>query len=93
MERGMRFETYPPMFEDYLGMVENKNYDDEVRVFVVPEEWGKKWIVNNCGSIEEFFDEWTWDDGLAMHTDAKADGVLISEWTELRDYRDYTKHA
>jgi hypothetical protein len=94
MERGMMFETYPPMFSDYEGRIENENYDDEVLVFVVPEEWCKNWIQKNCNcSVCEFFETWDWDDGNNMWTDAHRDGVLIAEWIELRDYRDYTNQA
>ena len=90
MERGISFETYPPMFKDYGTMVENENYDDEVLVFVVPEKWCRKWIRENCEcSVPVFFETWDWDDGDRMWTDAKRDGVLIAEWIALRDYRDY----
>lgn len=94
MTRGMRFETYPPMFSDWENGIENENYDDEVLVFVVPEEWGEAWIEKNCNcSVREFFETWDWDDGEQMNMDANRDGVLIAEWIELRDYRDYANHA
>lgn len=62
--------TYPPMFTDYENMIENENYDNEVRCFDVPKDWAVAWIRENMGmSLEEFWHEYTYDDTIQMYGD------------------------
>lgn len=83
--RTIFFDTYPDYFLDDEEEVENYNYDDELIVIEVPEDWAVNWIKAELGmSLEEFLNEYTWDDTLEMRYSANADGVLISEHTEPR---------
>ena len=38
------YATYPDMFLDYDEMLENSNYDNELREFTVPTQWATAWI-------------------------------------------------
>ena len=88
------YETYPPMFSDYENDIENENYDNEMRMFTVPAYWGIKWMREEAEMTKAEFDtEYTWDDTFSMYEDACREGVIINEWIELRDCRDYTNHA
>lgn len=73
----MTFETYPDMFTDYENNIENENYDYEMRVFSVPDEWLVRWFdLNGIKSLNAFESEYTWDDTWQMYCDAGIDGVL-----------------
>lgn len=81
----IQFDTFPDMFTDYENLIENENYDNELIVFEVPRDWAINWIKTELGmSLEEFLNEYTWDDTLAMRYKADADGVLMNEHTEPR---------
>lgn len=81
------FWTYPDYYDlaDHGIEIENDNYDNELIVFEVPRDWAINWIKTELGmSLEEFLNEYTWDDTLAMRYKADADGVLMNEHTEPR---------
>ena len=79
------YDTYSDMFTDDKHMIENENYDNEIRWFEVPEEWANKWVKEHGFSgFEEFDNEYTWDDSIQMYEDAKAEGVLISTEIDQR---------
>ena len=73
-------ETYPDMFLDYEEGTENPNYDNETRVFCVPLEWAKRWIeIIADMTMEEFENEYTWDESFAMYEAAVEDNVILYE--------------
>lgn len=77
-------ETYPPMLSDYDNDVENENYDNEIRVFAVPRDWALKWILDFGMTLEDWLDDYTWDDTFQMYSDAVSEEVLIRETIEPR---------
>lgn len=78
--KSLTFDTYPDMFTDYENRIENENYDNEMRVFEVPEDWALKWIAENAPwDVPKFWKENTWDETYAMYEDAIREGVLIKE--------------
>lgn len=86
MIKGISFETYPPCFNEDGS--ENENYDNEVKVFVVPHEWAERWLRKNYDcSIAEFLETYDWDGTVQMNYDAAVDGAILLEWIELRDFR------
>ena len=73
------YGTYPDMFTDYENMIENEDYDIQMREITVPTAWAKEWVQEHCDmSLDEYENEYTWDDSIQMYEDAKAEGVLIS---------------
>ena len=73
------FETYADMFSDYDRYVENENYDNELRQFVVPKGWAVDWVfIHYRMGFDDFMDEYTWDDTYEMYTSAVKGNVLIS---------------
>ena len=79
------YETYPDMFTDYEELIENENYDDEIRFFEVPEEWAYGWTKEHgFTGLDEFNNEYTWDITYDMWEDAKAKSILISEHIDSR---------
>lgn len=73
------YGTYPDMFTDYENMVENEDYDVQMREITVPTAWAKEWVKDHCDmTLDEYENEYTWDDSIQMYEDAKAEGVLIS---------------
>ena len=85
MAKTITFDTYPDMFLDYEEHIENENYDNETRVFEVPEVWALKWISKKAPwDVPEFWDEYTWDETYGMYEDAIRDNVLIAEHIESR---------
>ena len=87
MEKGIHYDTYPPMMSDYENCIENENYDNEILWFCVPDEWAFEYIVQETdyNGFEDFEAEYTWDDTLQMYECALRDGVLISE--EIKERR------
>lgn len=80
------YDTYPDMFLDRDCTIENENYDNELRVFTVPEAWATEWIRHECKMTPAEFDDWyTWDVTYQMYADAIDEKVLIS--TEIIDRR------
>lgn len=80
------YATYPDMFLDYDEMLENSNYDNELREFTVPTQWATAWIRRECKMTPAEFNEWyTWDVTDQMYADAVREKVLIS--TEIIDCR------
>lgn len=77
-------ETYPPMFSDYDNYIENEDYDDTIRVFSVPKQWAVDWIKHSGYTLDEFLQEYTWDETYEMYEDANSEAVIISEWIEER---------
>lgn len=76
------YDTYADMFTDYDGLIENENYDYECRIIEVPIAWASTWVHRNREmTLNEFWDEYTYDDTIQMYEDAIKDGVLIREWT------------
>ena len=79
------YETYPDMFTDHENLIENENYDDEIRFFEIPEEWADGWAKEHgFTGLDEFNNEYTWDITYDMWEDAKAKGILISEHIDSR---------
>ena len=80
------FDTYPDMFTDYENMIENENYDNELRLFTVPRDWATEWIRKHCDGItlEEFEYVYDWDWSYQMYEDALTEGVIIEEHMEER---------
>jgi hypothetical protein len=80
------YETYPDMFTDYEELIENENYDNEIREFTVPEAWATEWMLRECKMTPEEFNDWyTWDVTDQMYLDAINEKVLVS--TEIIDGR------
>lgn len=85
------FDTYPDMMKDYERGIENDNYDNELRIFTVPEAWAAGWIKQFFYEVElddlgyDYFETvYSWDDTYQMYSDAHAAGVLIEEHIEPR---------
>lgn len=77
------YDTYADMFTDYDGLIENDNYDYECRIIEVPIAWASAWVRMNCEmTLNEFWNEYTYDDTFRMYEDALTDGVLVREWIE-----------
>lgn len=71
--------TYPDMFLDNDCKVENENYDNEFREFTVPLGWAVEWMKSKCNqTLNEFLDEYTWDETIQMYDDARHQNVLYS---------------
>lgn len=80
------YATFPDMFLGYDEMLENANYDNELREFTVPTQWATAWIRRECKMTPAEFNEWyTWDVTDQMYADAVREKVLIS--TEIIDCR------
>lgn len=74
------YYTYPDMFTDYENGIENENYDHEMRVIEVPMDWASMWVRTRYGmSLDEYENEYDYNDSFQMYEDAMRDGVLISE--------------
>lgn len=83
--KSLTFDTYPDMFSDYENCIENENYDNEMRMFVVPEDWAINWILENTEwNMAEFWEEYTWDETLVMYEKALSDKVILREYIEER---------
>lgn len=79
------FETYPNMFVDEDCAEENLEYDREIRVFDVDKSWAIDWVfIHYRMGLDDFINEYTWDDTFQMYEDAKISGTLISETIEER---------
>ena len=53
---------------------------DVVVYFTVPREWAEKWVEDNAPeyeSLEDFFDNYIWDESYSMYESAVEDGVII----------------
>lgn len=84
-EEVIEFTTYPDMFSDYEHNIENQNYDNELKVFGVPTAWAVNWIITEGEmTFDEFMNEYTWDNTLAMYDQAVVDDVMLYERTESR---------
>lgn len=71
--------TYPDMFLDNDCKVENENYDNEFREFTVPLGWAVEWMQSECNqTLDEFLNEYTWDETIQMYDDARHQNVLCS---------------
>ena len=82
-DKMMTFDTYPDLFDDDEN--ENYNYDYEIRLFTVPSEWAEAWVNKECEmSMEEFMDEYTWEDTNDMYCAAILDDVIVEEHIEAR---------
>lgn len=79
-EKGMiTLDTYPDMFLDNDCNVENENYDNELREFTVPLNWAVEWIKSECHqTLDEFMDEYTWDETIQMYDAAMHQNVLCA---------------
>ena len=74
------FDTYPPMFKVYEEYLENEEYDEQIRLFSVPKAWAVDWIfIQFRMGLEDFMNEYTWDDTFEMYGAAKAAGVILSD--------------
>ena len=73
----IKFYTYPNVFND--DDTENVNYDYELRSFEVPVPWFLEFILKEWESVEQFFDEFTYDDTWWIYEQAIITGNLISE--------------
>lgn len=47
--------------------------------FSVQFGWFMDWLAKHDWKMEDFFDEYTWDDGLEMYKDAEADNAIESD--------------
>ena len=75
--------TYSDMFTDYENGIENENYDYEMRVIKVPRDWASEWVRARFGmSLDEYENEYDYNDSFQMYEDAMYAGVLISEKIE-----------
>lgn len=84
-EKMIHFDTYPPMMKDYRKSIENEEYDNTVRWFVIPYSWSEKWIKENCDTtVSEFSYEYDWDETFKMYSDAVTDKVVFATWIEYR---------
>lgn len=67
--------TYP----DY----EDEHYDYVIREFSVPRMWLESIIEEltdgEISTVQEFLDEYTWDDSLCVYEEAIKNKVLISD--------------
>lgn len=59
--------------------------DDEIQLdiqifFTVPRDWAEKWCKQDelFESLEEFDEEYVWDDSWEMYLAAQEDGVIIN---------------
>ena len=78
--------TYPNMYTDRKNGIENEDYDDEVKVFSVPLAWAEKWLREIFkDTVDDFMDEYTWDDSLYMYEAARTDGVIAMEYDVGRE--------
>lgn len=74
--------TFPDVYIDYENEIENENYDNEIKAFSVPKDWATAWARTTCGiTLDEFRNEYTYDDTAQMLDDAYDQGVLIEEKT------------
>lgn len=61
---------------DVNGLYEER---DVVFWFDVPKEWAENWCKKNgYSSLDEFDEEYIWDDSWDMYCSAKKDNVIIS---------------
>ena len=80
----VQLDTYPPMFVDDDCQTENEDYDNQLRLFVVPLAWAVSWVwLQHRIDFETFKKEYTWDDTYRLYDQAVKDGVVIS--TEIVD--------
>lgn len=74
------FETYTDMYLDYERSIENEEYDNEMRIFVVPKHWAVDFVfIHYMMSLDDFLNEYTWDESYEMYTSALIDTVIVSE--------------
>ena len=80
------FTTQPPAFSDYDKLIENENYDNEIREVSVPREWAEAFIAANFGmAFDEYLEEWDWDSSCQMYEAALSEGVIASDTISGRE--------